>query len=96
MSNWKNKKFYLSPTIAISEVGEQAILLNTETGSYYQLNKIGRFITEQLENKNDFDELAQIILENFQISEDVCHNDLDTFLDSLNQRNLLVVIGPND
>ena len=96
MNNWENKKFCLATTTAISKVGDQAILLDTISGSYFQLNNVGKFITEHLQTKKDLKFLVGKIIENFNITDDRCHRDLIAFLDNLEKADLLVIEDLNE
>lgn len=74
-----------------SVLGKETIVLNYELGNYYELNEIGGFIWSLLEaNKTmTVEELQESILNEFEVEESVCHNELKLFLESMLNEKLI-------
>ncbi|WP_245776530.1 PqqD family peptide modification chaperone [Spirosoma endophyticum] len=66
-------------------------MLNYELGNYYELNEIGGFIWSLLQvNKiMSVQELQEGILNEFEVEESVCHNELKLFLESMLNEKLI-------
>lgn len=92
MNDLKNKSFRLIIKTAVSKTDENAILLNLNSGSYYELNDVAYLIVQNLNDFIGFNEIKQIIIENFDIEEDRCEKDILSFLQDLIERDFLEVL----
>lgn len=92
MNDLKNKSFKLIIKTAVSKTDENAILLNLNSGSYYELNDVAHIIVQNLNDFIGFNEIKQIIIENFDIEEDRCEKDILSFLKDLIERDFLEVL----
>lgn len=92
MNDLKNKTYKLKVKTAVSIAGESAILLDLNSGSYYELNEVAHLIVENLNNLISFEELKQIVVENFDIEEHKCDKDILSFLQNLMERDFLEVL----
>ena len=92
MNDLKNKSFKLIIKTAVSKTDENAILLNLNSGSYYELNDVAHIIVQNLNDFIGFNEIKQIIIENFDIEEDRCEKDILSFLQNLIERDFLEVL----
>ena len=92
MNDLKNKSFKLIIKTAVSKTDENAILLNLNSGSYYELNDVAHLIVENLNDFIGFNEIKEIVIENFDIEEDRCEKDILSFLQDLIERDFLEVL----
>ena len=92
MNDLKNKSFKLIIKTAVSKTDENAILLNLNSGSYYELNDVAHIIVQNLNDFIGFNEIKQIIIENFDIEEDRCEKEILSFLQNLIERDFLEVL----
>tara|TARA_Y100001935_G_scaffold198727_1_gene166914 strand:- start:134 stop:412 length:279 start_codon:yes stop_codon:yes gene_type:complete len=92
MNDLKNKSFNLIIESAISKTGKSAILLNLNSGSYYELNEVAYLIVQNLNNSIRFKEIKEIVVKNFDIEEDKCEKDILSFLQNLIDRDFLEVL----
>ena len=92
MNDLKNKSFRLIIKTAVSKTDENAILLNLNSGSYYELNDVAHIIVQNLNDFIGFNEIKQIIIENYDIEEDRCEKDILSFLKDLIERDFLEVL----
>ena len=86
MNDLKNKTYKLKVKTAVSIAGESTILLDLNSGSYYELNDVAHIIVQNLNDFIGFNEIKQIIIENFDIEEDRCEKDILSFLQDLIER----------
>ena len=92
MDDLKNKTFKLIIKSAISKTDKSAILLNLNSGSYYELNDVAHLIVQNLDKSISFKEIKEIVVKNFDIEEDKCENDILSFLKNLIDRDFLEVL----
>lgn len=74
-----------------SVLGKETIILNYEVGNYYELNEIGGFIWSLLQDHQSItvDEIKAKLLDEFEVDEAVCQNELTTFLEALLNERLI-------
>ena len=92
MNDLKNKSFKLIIKTAVSKTDENAILLNLNSGSYYELNDVAHLIVQNLNDFIGFNEIKEIIIENFDIEDKDCEKDILSFLQDLIERDFLEVL----
>tara|TARA_B100001287_G_scaffold266815_1_gene261177 strand:- start:680 stop:958 length:279 start_codon:yes stop_codon:yes gene_type:complete len=92
MNNLKKKSFKLIVKTAVSKTDKNAILLNLNSGSYYELNSVAHLIVQNLNNVISFKEIKEIIIENFDIEDQDCEKDILSFLQDLIERDFLEVL----
>ena len=91
MNDLKNKSFKLIIKTAISKTDQNALLLNLNSGLYFELNEVAHIIVQNLNEYINFKEIMDIVIENFEIEEDVCEEDILFFLQNLIERDFLEV-----
>ena len=72
--------------LAVSETG---FLFDPNTGESYNLNKTGQFIFKQLAENRSQEEILKIVLDKYDIDNQVLNRYLDEFLMMLRQFNLI-------
>ncbi len=91
MKNFEKKHFRLVKNNAVSKTGDSAIMLDLKSGIYFELNEVGLFIVENLNSFISFEEINELIIENFNIDTKQCKLDVNLFLNDLNERSLIEV-----
>ena len=87
----KDTKFKISSDIAISEINHESVLLNINTGTYFQVNELGSFIISELKDYKSIDELQKKIILSFNVSDETCNDDLEGFINNLLEKKLLLI-----
>ncbi len=88
MDNMK-RNFKISDEVAISEINNESVILNLNTGIYFQTNELGSFIISQLNEFTSLENLKEGIMQNFEVPDDQCQIDLLNFIEMLKEKNLL-------
>tara|TARA_Y100001935_G_scaffold39697_1_gene31864 strand:- start:355 stop:642 length:288 start_codon:yes stop_codon:yes gene_type:complete len=91
MKNFENKHFKLVKNNAISKSGDSAIMLDLKSGIYFELNEVGLLIVDNLSSFKSFEEINELIIENFDVDKEQCKLDLNLFLNDLYERYLIEV-----
>tara|TARA_B100000242_G_C42883210_1_gene409792 strand:- start:366 stop:644 length:279 start_codon:yes stop_codon:yes gene_type:complete len=89
MKDFKNVTFKISDDIALSELNDESIALNLDSGKYFQLNELATFIFKNLESFTCIDNLKKNVLEKFDVSNEDCEADILDFLEKLHEQKLL-------
>ena len=65
------------------------VILNVESGDYYELNASGCFLWEQMQGGSDQGSIAAALAEHYGIDLATAQADVDTFLGDLRKRHLV-------
>ena len=84
-------KFKISSDVVISEINNESVIMNLNTGIYFQVNELGSFIISELKNYQNIATLQEKIILSFDVSAEVCKDDLENFLEILLEKNLLLI-----
>jgi Coenzyme PQQ synthesis protein D (PqqD) len=74
-----------------SQLADEVVILNLDSGIYYGLNEVGARIWELVQQPRSFAELHSILLEEYDVDSDACQQDLTNILLDLRSRNLVEV-----
>lgn len=77
--------------LLVHNLGEEAVILNLTTEKYYTLNGVGYHMWQVLTSSATLDEAFSKLQNEYDVDEGVLRRDFDTFVQSLNQQQLLVV-----
>ncbi len=72
-----------------TEINDTLIILNTDTGSYLELNSSAKFIWEKIEQEKNYQNVLKAITEEYELSETEAKNSLDKFLLKASEKKLL-------
>ena len=90
-----NENFSLTSTIKISEdmvfrnLQDEIVLLNLKTGMYYGLDHIGAKTWKFIEKHQSLQKVHDLLMKEFDITEEQCAKDLLGFVSSLHEKKLI-------
>jgi hypothetical protein len=73
------------------QIDEYAVLLKVETGDYCEINEIGLFVWQQLEQETAADELIRKVTVAFDANEQAVAEDVMEFARGLQKLDMLVI-----
>ena len=76
-----------------SRLGAETVILETERGTYFELDEVGSRIWELLQNPRAVDEIAAAVGAEFDVDEDRCREDVERLLAELHSRGLVTTIA---
>ncbi|WP_136809672.1 PqqD family protein [Desulfosediminicola flagellatus] len=76
-----------------TELDGETVILDINSGMYSGLDPVGTTIWNLLEKEVTFSQIVEEILDNYDVSEEQCINDLIDFLNDLEKNGLIVVQG---
>lgn len=82
---------YRNPEMLSSDMDGEKVMMSIENGEYYGLNQIGSRIWELIETPKTIDELIGKLTDEFDVSPELCENDVMVFLKELLEKNLITV-----
>ena len=83
------KEININENLFSTEINDTLIILNTDTGSYLELNSSAKFIWEKIEQEKNYQNVLKAITEEYELSETEAKNSLDKFLLKASEKNLL-------
>lgn len=84
-------KVSIPDSVLSTELHDEGVLLNLETGEYFGLDGVGMEMWKVLRANGDVDAARAALLEQYDVAEDVLAKDLDELIAKLAERKLLVV-----
>jgi hypothetical protein len=75
-----------------ADLGEEIILLHLENGEYFGLDDVGARIWRLMERPTALREIERILLEEYDIEPDRCHEEVSQLLSDLIENGLVEVI----
>jgi len=83
-------KIYRNPEMLSSDMDGEKVMMSIENGEYYGLNPIGSRIWELIEQPKTIDKLISILTDEFDVTPEICENDVLAFLKELLEKNLII------
>ena len=80
-----------STEVVASEMDDEVVMMSIEQGAYFGLDPVGSRIWEIIEKPVDVSALCDQLLEEFEVTRDVCEGDTLSFLNKLSDDKLLEV-----
>lgn len=77
--------------LAASAIDGEMVILNLDSGLFFQLNPIGSRIWEALETPTTFAQLCQTMEDTFDVDADTCRHDIEEFISALSAHALVTV-----
>jgi len=84
-------KVSIPDSVLSTELHDEGVLLNLETGEYFGLDGVGMEMWKVLRANGDVDAARAALLEQYDVAEDVLAKDLDELIAKLAERKLLLV-----
>ena len=78
--------------VVLQRVGEEAVLLDLNSGTYYELNPMARRIIELLNESGDPAKVASTLEQEFEVQPEELNSDLNSLLHQLEENGLLQTI----
>jgi hypothetical protein len=83
--------YKVSPNHLYSEIADEAVILNLESGVYYGLNSVGVDIWQWLQHSQTEEKLLDLILAEYEVTPEQAEQDLQSILKEMLEVGLLEV-----
>jgi hypothetical protein len=91
MSEGSGSKLIVNPMVMTQRMPGGAVLMNTETGDCFELNRVGADIWERVSRGDLVDTIVDSLAREYSIGRSVLSADVSTLIDDLARRGILVV-----
>lgn len=86
-------RWQISQEVLFSKIDEEVVLMSIEADSYFGLDPIGSHIWEILSKQPaSINELVTLLLEEYEVDEATCLKDVQTFIDDMSARKLIMQV----
>jgi ornithine carbamoyltransferase len=86
-----NKKITFADTVFAQEVDGEMVLLDMNSENYFGLDAVGTDIWQAMQEKENLTEVFEVLLEQYEVEEDILKTDLITFVKKLEESGLVKV-----
>ena len=83
---------YIDDELIVSDLGNEVVMMNIETGDYFGINEVGVSIWKLIKEPIQVKEICSQLLEEFEISKAVCEETTLAFLNHLHDENMIKVV----
>lgn len=83
------KSYKLLDHVSFTQVDDEAVLLNLESGSYFGLNHVGTVLINAFQEGRSLDNAVQLISEQYQTDASLVLSDINALIEQLSQNNLI-------
>ena len=86
-----NKRVIFSDTVFAQEVDGETVLLDMDSENYFGLDEVGTVIWQAMQEHTNLKDVLAVLLEQYDVKEDILERDLLVFTDSLEKSGLVKV-----
>jgi Tfp pilus assembly protein PilP len=79
--------------IIASDMDGETVMMNVDTGKYYNLGRTGGRIWNLIENPVRVEKLIEKLMESYNVTKEQCEKDVLPFLQKIQQCNLIQICG---
>ena len=84
-------RFAVSPQAISRPVGDECVILDLESGTYFGLDPVGARLWTLLGEGKSFGELCEIMLKEYEVEHDRLERDIESLAAELTKRRLITV-----
>jgi hypothetical protein len=88
-------EFALSEQVNWRDIKGKTVVLNIDSGVFYTLNEVGRFIWGLIADGHNFESITSQITSRFEVSPEQSQADAEKFIIRLMEENVLTIKGKN-
>jgi hypothetical protein len=81
-----------NPALAWREIDEETVIISPNDSVMHELNDTGSFLWKNIDGKKSAAELAELLVENYEVTPDVALSDTQALLQELSSRKLVVTV----
>jgi hypothetical protein len=86
-----NQKITFSQTVFAQEVDVEMVLLDMESENYFGLDEVGTAIWQVMQEKETLQEVFEVLMQEYEVEEEVLEKDLSDFVGKLLESGLVEV-----
>jgi hypothetical protein len=84
-------KIAISPRAMFRSVGDETVILDLETGSYFGLDPVGARVWALIDEGKAFDELCETMVEEYEVNRAQLERDVEALVNNLANHRLISI-----
>ena len=81
-----------NPALAWREIDGETVIISPHDSVMHELNDTGSFLWKNIDGKKSAAELAELLVENYEVTSDIALSDTQALLQEMSSRKLLVTV----
>ena len=81
-----------NPALAWREIDDETVIISPHDSVMHELNDTGSFLWKNIDGKKSAAELAELLVENYEVTSDIALSDTQALLQEMSSRKLLVTV----
>lgn len=77
--------------IDVSDLNGEKVMMNIDKGEYFSLNSLGSRVWELIDTPRKINDVVNNLLEEYEVSEEECRDNVMKFFNTLNHVNLISI-----
>lgn len=86
------QKITFSQSVFAQEIDGEMVLLDMESENYFGLDEVGTSIWQAMQEKESLQEVFEVLMEQYEVEEEVLQKDLSDFVEKLLESGLVKVV----
>ena len=82
-----------NPDLAWREIDDETVIISPHDSVMHELNDTGSFLWKSIDGKKSAAELAELLVENYQVAPDIALSDAQALLEEMSSRKLVVTVS---
>jgi len=81
-----------NPALAWREIDDETIIISPNDSVMHELNDTGSFLWKNIDGRKSAAELAELLVENYEVTPDIALSDTEALLQEMSSRKLVVSV----
>jgi hypothetical protein len=81
-----------NPALAWREIDDETVIISPNDSVMHELNDTGSFLWKNIDGKKSAAELAELLVENYEVTPDMALSDTQALLEEMSSRKLVVTV----
>jgi len=82
-----------NPDLAWREIDDETVIISPHDSVMHELNDTGSFLWKNIDGKKSAAELAELLVENYQVAPDIALSDAQALLEEMSSLKLVVTVS---
>ncbi len=81
-----------NPALAWREIDDETIIISPNDSVMHELNDTGSFLWKNIDGRKSAAELAELLVENYEVTPEIALSDTEALLQEMSSRKLVVTV----
>jgi Coenzyme PQQ synthesis protein D (PqqD) len=81
-----------NPALAWREIDDETVIISPNDSVMHELNDTGSFLWKNIDGKKSAAELAELLVQNYEVAPDVALSDTQSLLEEMSSRKLVLCV----